>query len=73
MNIIKIGKTYINLDNVASISPVTMEGIQPGTMEVEFIGRQNEDWGSMWFEGDDAVVLRRWLDRNCPDLTKSAG
>lgn len=73
MTVIKIGQTYINLDNVASISPVTLEGIEPGTMEIEFIGRQSKDWGSMWVEGEQAATLRKWLDRNAYDLNKDIG
>lgn len=61
MNLIKIGDRYINLNNVTRIDPLSY---RENTFEIEFVGRNSEDWGSTWVEDDDATALRAWLACN---------
>jgi hypothetical protein len=54
--LIKIGKTYINLDNVTEI-----EDGASGVLIVTFLGSAT-DPNCEVFSGDDAATLRAWLD-----------
>lgn len=65
MNLIKIGDRYINLNNVTRIDPISY---RENTFEIEFAGRNSEDWGSTWVENSDATALRAWLARNSTDI-----
>ena len=69
--LIKIGDRYINLDNVTSIMPLNNEYAgKPGVLQIEYVGRVSEDYGAEWVEGDDAKMLRFWLDQRSADITR---
>lgn len=70
-NLIKIGERYINLDNVTNIGPVSKEFAgEDGILQIEYIGRNSEDWGSQWVEGHEAEALMQYLDERSNDVVK---
>ena len=69
MNFIKIGNRYINLDNVTNIGPVNKEFAgEAGIYQIEYIGKNSEDYGSEWVEGHEAQALVDWLNAIATDV-----
>lgn len=69
MHMIKVGSTYVNMDNVTSIEPVSQEyaGEVGIIIQINFAG-QTDNERSMWIESDEAPLFLKWLDRWTTDV-----
>lgn len=69
MSILKVGDEYINMDQVHyffySVNPEDSE--MPGeVLTVRYNLYYDRHW--LWFRGDEARALKRWLDKNSIDV-----
>lgn len=69
MHLIKIGENYINLANATAIYDLLKQPYAPkNRIDIEFIGRNGEDYGSAMVEAEEADALRRYLSRVATNL-----